>query len=504
MNGVIGMVQLLLETDLTREQRRFANVVQTSGRALLSLIDNILDLSKIEARKIVLEKRNFQLGHVVEDVVQLLGVQAKAKGLAFRGRVLPNIPPMVYGDSLRLRQVLTNLAANAIKFTDRGAVTLEAALESQSANQITVRFRITDTGIGIKADQMAALFQPFAQADASTTRKYGGTGLGLTISKQLVEMMGGTIGVRSSYGEGSTFWFTTVLDQATAVQGLAAGDPADQAADAPCRTAPAGHDVRVLVAEDNAVNREVVLAQLHRLGYRASTVVNGAEAVEAARSGAYDLVLMDCEMPVMDGFEATRRIRESLRSSVPIVAVTADAMPADRDRCLHAGMNDYMAKPVELRRLAGLLAKWLPARADGAGVPVTLETSADAPKSVFNETALLQRLMGDRQLAGVVLKGFLADAPARLNSLRQRLEAADAAGTKLDAHALKGASATVAADNLQALAMAIEQAGNVGCLDRFAELLRSATEEFQRFKTTLESAGWAKQTAIKEISHDPS
>ena len=236
--------------------------------------------------------------------------------------------------------MLTNLAANAIKFTERGQIVLEAAPESQVDGRITLVFRIADTGIGIRPDEIARIFQPFAQADASTTRKYGGTGLGLSICKQLVEMMGGEIGVRSQEDVGSTFWFTAVFE-------AAAPGPVESAVDRRVDS-PGGtgaREGRVLVAEDNPVNREVVLAQLHMLGYAASAVENGADAVKAVESGDYDLVLMDCQMPVMDGFEATLHIRGSDRPEIPIVAITADAMPADRDRCLKGGMNDYLAKP---------------------------------------------------------------------------------------------------------------------------------------------------------------
>jgi CheY-like chemotaxis protein len=242
---------------------------------------------------------------------------------------------------------------------------LEAAIESHSDTKI--RFEITDTGIGIRSEQIGELFQPFAQADASTTRRYGGTGLGLAISKQLVELMGGTIGVRSQQGHGSTFWFTMVYEPSDqkqlATDWRAEGASSSGAADRIAR------DVRILVAEDNIINREVALAQLRKLGLKATAVVNGAEAVEALRDGGYDLALMDCQMPVMDGFEATRRVRLSSNRDIPIIAVTADAMPTERDRCLSEGMNDYLAKPVDLRRLAEMLAKWLPATVDAEPLP---------------------------------------------------------------------------------------------------------------------------------------
>ena len=492
MNGVIGMIQLLLQTDLTAEQRQYANVAQSSGLALLTLIDDILDLSKIEARKIALEDLIFNVRLAVEDVVQLMRVQANAKGLAFDSRLSQDIPPLLRGDPHRLRQVLTNLLGNAIKFTARGAVTLDAEIDSQGNGRTTVRFTVTDTGIGIRPDQLAPLFAPFTQADASTTRRYGGTGLGLAICKQIVERMGGTIGVNSREGEGSTFWFTVDFALAPAEKGDRQGKPACERRDgnlAAPRKAPCLIDARILVAEDNATNREVALAQLQMLGYKADAVVDGGEAVRAVEHGGFDLVLMDCEMPVMDGFEATRRIR-SFDRDIPIVAVTADAMPADRDRCLSAGMNDYLAKPVDMVQLADLLARWLPE--SGAGEPVQAAGPGGLAQThtVFDEEELLGRLLGDRRLAGSVLKGFLENGPVQLNNLRRRLDEADAPGARLQAHALKGAASTVAAQGLHTLALAMERAGTAGQLDRCSRLLPQAVEEFKRFQSTVERAEW--------------
>jgi PAS domain S-box-containing protein len=362
MNGVLGMVQLLLETDLTPEQRRYAYVAQNSGQALLVLIDGILDLARIEARKISLENLDFKLHDTIDSVVQLLRGQAKAKGLDFQSRVSPGTPQLLRGDAHRLGQVITNLVGNAIKFTETGRITLEAALENQSDTMAIVRFTVADTGIGIGADQAERLFSPFVQADASTTRKYGGTGLGLAICKQLVELMGGAIGVNSQQGEGSTFWFTAAFELASPGRLQPVSEPAQERSGTARRTNPSLHKVRILVAEDNAINREVALAQLRKLGCDAGAVTNGAEAVEAVRRGEYHLVLMDCQMPVMDGFEATRCIR-SINPRFPIIAMTANAMPSDRERCLHEGMNDYLSKPVNLDRLADTLARWLPAGA---------------------------------------------------------------------------------------------------------------------------------------------
>ena len=290
MNGVMGMVQLLLETDLTAEQLEYVNLAQSSGQALLTLIDDILDLSKIEARKVTLENLNVQLDETVREVVGLLRVQAAVKGLAIHSRVSPEIPSNLLGDARRLRQVLLNLAGNAVKFTEHGEITLEASLESQGASAATVRFTITDTGIGIREETVEALFSPFTQADASTTRKYGGTGLGLAICKQMVELMGGRIGVASREGHGSTFWFTAVFNLASGRRRLVR-DSQDGDAGAKPGPVPNARAARILVAEDNPTNRIVILAQLGKLGYQAIAVTNGAEAVAAVKEGGYDLVL---------------------------------------------------------------------------------------------------------------------------------------------------------------------------------------------------------------------
>ena len=492
MNGVIGMLQLLVETDLTGEQRRYAAVAQTSGRTLLALIDSILDLSKIEARKVTLESLDLELFDTIEEVIEPLRLQASAKGIDIRSRVSPEIPPFLRGDTHRLRQVIINLCANAVKFTERGEVTLEVALESQRAGMATVRFAITDTGIGMRPDQVATLFSPFVQADASTTRKYGGTGLGLAICKQLVGMMGGAIGVDSQEGLGSTFWFTAVFEVASRRQEKSANKQPDGRFDASRRTVRVGRTARILVVEDNATNREVALAQLKKLGYEGHAVTNGAEAIEAVQEGGYDLVLMDCQMPVMDGFESTRRIRcAPLHRDISIIALTASAMSSERNRCLSAGMNDYLAKPVELGPLADVLARWVAATDTGSAAQTPDEPAAVAGDAVFNAEALLGRLMGDRQLGGLILRGFLEDALSVLNNLRKSLDRADALGIQSQAHALKGAAATVSAERLNAIALAMESAGKGGELDRCGELLPRAVEELERFKSTLEREGWA-------------
>jgi CheY-like chemotaxis protein/HPt (histidine-containing phosphotransfer) domain-containing protein len=457
---------------------------------LVALIDDILDISKIEARRITLENVIFDVHHIIEGVVQLSRVQANAKGLRVRSRISAQIPRLLHGDPHRLRQVLTNLLFNATKFTEQGEVTLDAELANKSDGSATIRFSISDTGIGIRSDQIARLFSPFTQADTSTTRKYGGAGLGLAICKHLVEMMGGTIGVNSQEGQGSTFWFTAVFVLASPEQ-----RPANEVEDGmPGIRSGAtfrGQRARILVAEDNATNREVALAQLRRLGHKPTAVTNGADAVSAVALGHYDLVLMDCEMPVMDGFEATRLIRSSAGEKVPIVALTANASSTDRDRCLREGMNDFLAKPTELGRLAEVLSKWLSPAPIG-NTDESVGHPADHPGiATFDAANLLLRLADDRQLARKVLTTFLEDAPSQLQTLRKWLDAADANGVRVQAHTLKGASATVAAEGLRAIAQKIEAAGAAGTLGHCNDLLARAGEEFERFKMLVDRLHWA-------------
>jgi PAS domain S-box-containing protein len=496
MNGVIGMIQLLLDTDLTLDQQQYANVAQTSGRVLLALIDGILDLSKIEAGKITLEKLGFNPRNTVADVAKLLDVQARAKGIHIESHVSPEVPPLLCGDAHRLCQVLTNLCVNAIKFTERGKVTVKAALENQCHGAATLRFTITDTGIGIRQDRVAALFSPFTQADDSTTRKYGGTGLGLAISKHLVEMMGGKIDVESREGQGSAFWFTAVFGLAPEP---ASAPTAELVLNSPMTSAveqidgrfvEPQHEARILVAEDNAINRIVALAQLAKLGYQADAVIDGAEAIKALGHRRYDLVLMDCGMPVMDGFEATRRIRKSGNPHIPIVALTASTMSGDQDRCIREGMNDFLSKPVDLERLAEVLARWCPATDPPIAVHSADQTTSGQTVATFASEVFLKRLMGDGKLAVIILRGFLGETPTQLNRLSEQFDEGDVPGIRERAHALQGAAATVSAEGLRAVAMAMEDAAKMGQLDQCGELLPRAVEEFERFKGTLERDGW--------------
>ncbi|MEO8369245.1 MAG: ATP-binding protein [Candidatus Solibacter sp.] len=352
MNGVLGMMQLLQLTALTAEQRELVEVAQSSGYTLLALIDDLLDHTKIEAGKMVLENTPFNPRETLENLSRLIGVQASAKGLAITCAVAPEVPTALRGDVHRLRQVLNNLMGNAVKFTDQGYIAVTSRVQSQSEETVTLEFAVSDTGVGIPNSQVESVFSAFVQADPSTTRRYGGTGLGLAISRRLVELMGGTLTVETREGYGSTFRFCCQFRRT----GLASAAPGAAAIPLP---AVRGRTARILVVEDNPINQKLVLAQLRRLGYEPTAVNNGAEAITAVDREPYDLVLMDCQMPVMDGFEATRRIRAAHPERPPIVAVTANAMPADRELCLNGGMNDYLSKPMALQALAKVLEKWL-------------------------------------------------------------------------------------------------------------------------------------------------
>jgi PAS domain S-box-containing protein len=365
MNGVIGMTGLLLDTGLSAEQRSYAEIVRTSGAHLLGLINGILDFSKIEAGKLELETLDFELRSLLEDTTEILAPQAREKGLAFLYDLDPAVPARLRGDPGRLRQILVNLAGNAIKFTARGEVAIRVSVESETDLLVTTRFEVRDTGIGIPADKIELLFNPFQQVDASTTRQYGGTGLGLAISTRLAALLGGSIGVESVEGRGSTFWFTAVFDKLPPLPATESVLPTEtQSAVPPAQpVAVDGHRTRVLLVEDNAINQTVALKMLEKLGYRADAVADGQEAITALETTPYDLVLMDVQMPVMDGFAATRAIRagrtKALRPDLPIIAMTAHAMEGDREKCLEVGMDDYVSKPVALPALAAALERWL-------------------------------------------------------------------------------------------------------------------------------------------------
>jgi len=350
MNGVIGMSELLLDTPLTDEQREYARIVRNSAGSLLAVINDILDFSKIEAGKLSIENIDFNLGEMLEQTCLLPAIKAREKGLQFSHQLAAGMPVRLRGDAGRIRQILINLLGNAIKFTSFGSVRLEVSQVARQDDRVRLRFAVHDTGIGISAAQIGELFTPFTQADNSMTRRFGGTGLGLSISKQLVELMAGEIGVDSSFGNGSSFWFELPLAVATTPP------PETGTCD---ETLP---PQRILLVEDNLVNQKVAEGILSRLGHLVEVVGNGQLALEALARSDYDAVLMDCQMPVMDGFTATRLLRTAGKvrnPAVPVIAMTAHAMQGDREECLAAGMDDYIAKPISEKAIRAVLARTL-------------------------------------------------------------------------------------------------------------------------------------------------
>ncbi|GAB5519319.1 MAG: hypothetical protein RhofKO_15700 [Rhodothermales bacterium] len=353
MNAVIGMTSLLIDTPLTDEQRECVDTIRTGGDALLAVINDILDFSKIEAGKLELETQPFDLYACIGETIDLFSGAAQKQGLELAYMIHPTLPPRLIGDVGRLRQVVANLLSNAIKFTHEGGVRVHVHMLGLSDTDVHFRIAVTDTGIGIPEDQQHRLFQSFSQVDSTTTRRYDGTGLGLAICQRLIHLMGGTIGVDSALDAGSTFFVDLNLPIAAAP---AHTPDSTQAAPPTSDFDPhmgQTHPLRILVAEDNTINQKVALRLLNRLGYRADVVSDGLEATQALYAHSYDVVLMDVQMPVLDGLGATQRIRTHLAPARQpyIVAMTANALAHDRQRCLDAGMNDYVSKPVRVDQL---------------------------------------------------------------------------------------------------------------------------------------------------------
>ncbi len=520
MNVVLGMTELLLEAERDEPQRHYAQAIHRSGEALLHLINDILDFSKIEAGRLDLDLADVDVGELIDETLQLLAGQAREKGIEIASDSAAGVPRYIRTDPRRLRQILLNLLGNAVKFTERGKITLSVELAPPPADGLTpeacmLRFAVSDSGIGISREAQARLFRPFSQGDSSTTRRYGGTGLGLAVCKELAAMMGGAIGVDSEPGRGSTFWFTLRAGPAQATASAGAARPMDAASLR--ASVPAGggqrtdfHGARVLLAEDHVVNQELALTMLEGAGCRVTVAANGRVAVDTWLKQPFDLVLMDCQMPELDGFEATREIRTQEaagRTRTPIVALTANAYAADRQRCLDAGMDDYLAKPFTRVDLSAMLRRWIPAAPQrGAARPLPAATDpgvAAAPRSaaasaadlIPNAAAAAPAVFDPAVLAGYLIPGsgkdsklerkvirlFLDQCASLLAEIERASAAGDTPALSRAAHTLKSSGASVGAAAIAAVAKELEALARAGRTESIAGHPASLRREYERF-----------------------
>ncbi len=537
MNAIVNMTRLLLDTDMNEEQRDYAQTAVISSEILLSLIDDILDFSKIEAGKLELENRDFSVTDIVESVLKILKSKAEEKGLWLTHSIDPDVHPHVKGDPVRVRQILLNFLNNALKFTEKGGITVRVFCENDTGTHCTVRFEVSDTGIGIPEDRRERLFQSFSQVDTSISRKYGGTGLGLAISKQLAELMGGSVGVESEEGKGSTFWFTANMRKAEGEifndECLMMNDecniPNQREKESVFHSefSIQNSSLNILLAEDNLFNQKVALAVLKKYGFSADIANNGREAVESLQKKAYDLVLMDMQMPEMDGIAAARMIRNPdsgvLNPHVPIVAMTANAAKEDRQKCLEAGMNDYLSKPLDPDKLVSVISRVGEAERNPpvqmqnkdakVGYSPTLllqnsdrrvgEAERNPPSEsngisagyahaspallseIFDFQDFLNRMGGD----DTALKEIISDMPAHISicikNLKTVLAEKDAEGIRLHAHSIKGMCGNISAKRLSDIAYQMEIAGKEGRTDAVCSLIDTLEQEIEMFRSAV-------------------
>jgi len=497
MNGILGMAQLLMHTPLKDEQRDYVATLKSSAESLLALLGDILDISQIEAGKMTLSYKPFDLKQMVQEVARLFVARAKQKGLALDVQIAADLPAQVIGDDLRLRQILSNFVGNAVKFTELGNIAIRVVMgepgEPQRETAIRqqfnippdhrttwVRLEVSDTGIGIPADKQEAIFESFTQADNSATRQYGGSGLGLAINRKLTELMGGTIGVHSEVGKGSTFWVILPLFVPDMEQSLGVtSDGLPQTirhADSSSSPAFAGTTGPVLLVEDNEVNRKVAIRLLQKLGYEVDVVVDVMEAVDKTATRQYDAVLMDIHMPRMDGLEATQRIRQREQLAgghQVIIAMTASVIKEDVERCLMAGMDDYLSKPVRLEALQAMLEKYRN--------PASAEATSQPP--VGSDFLMLMEMTGgDEAFLQEILEEFLKTIPPLLEEVERAVIVGDSRLLARSAHTIKGSARAVGAQRFADIAFDLEQAGKAQNLQHAPDALRALQEEWHRLQ----------------------
>ena len=515
LNGIIGMAELAYETASDNNQRELIGTLCTEGATLLGIINDILDFSKIEAGMLELEKTPFDLEIIIADIARGMGLRASQKNLTFNATISPGVPINLIGDQWRLKQILTNLIDNALKFTDDGSIDLTVENYEDLIDQVKLLFTITDTGIGISKEKLSSIFRGFTQADGSTTRKYGGTGLGTTISKQLTELMEGKIGVESSEGNGSRFWFTATFDKRPYPQSEGSSDGLRELNSNPLEQpdwhrrpriptgvaeneeyAAAG---RVLLVEDYATNQQVVLQHLSRTGYIVDLAENGRIAVDAFSKNHYDLILMDVQMPDMDGYQATHKIREiennysqasqeniaEFRQRVPIIAMTAYATKGDREKCLQAGMDDYLTKPLRRKALLETVGKWMTRAIDAyriSSLPDKMNSSPEMAAPMNFEQAC-REFDGDEEFLKEVLTGFFKNAGEQIQKITRSISNGDTEEVWKEAHSIKGGAANLTANMLSRTAFDLETMGKSDNLAGCRKALDRLKTEYERLKT---------------------
>ncbi|MDD3675370.1 ATP-binding protein [Thauera propionica] len=503
MNGILGMTELLLSSPLTPEQNRHARAALQSGEALLAILNDLLDFSKIEAGRMELEHIPLAPARLVNELVELHAPMARDKGLRLEARVAPAVPAAVIGDPTRIRQIIHNLVSNALKFTPSGGITIEVdAHPGSTPDQTLLDIEVSDSGIGIDPRLLPKLFEAFSQADNSTTRRFGGTGLGLAIVRQLVELMGGRITAQSEPGRGSRFRLSLPMPVAPAsalpdAQAVPPEAPAGAARQGAAGTSGRWQGLRVLLVEDNPVNQALAASQLKSLGFTVELAENGAEAVTACQRTQFDFILMDCQMPVMDGFEATRRILADRQdvTGCPIVAMTANTMQGDRERCLEAGMVDFLAKPYRQAELVEVIARWLDAPESkavaAAPAPAEAVTPTPAPADAL-DTAVLRTIAAQHSSGNALLRKvvgvFREDGRRQLESLQAAWHNGDIATATRAAHTLKSSSASLGALWLSARCREVELALRAGDTAPIDAGIADIVQGFETAVTALDAA----------------
>ncbi len=477
LNGIIGMARLLTHTELSQKQSEYVSTIKISSHSLLALINQILDLSKIESGKLQLEQGLFELRSLIGNTVSIVSPEAQSKGLEIRQELAASVPDFFMGDPLRLQQVLLNLLHNAVKFSPQGAIVIRVGHEEiENSSMANLKFEVIDQGVGFDSETKARLFMSFSQGDGSTSRQYGGTGLGLSISKQLVEMMNGSIDVESTPGKGSRFYFNVQLPLGK-FSSLVPEVP-------PTRAASLKIPAKILIAEDNAINQKVICEMTRLLGCEMVVVENGAQALSLLQQFHFDVVLMDGQMPEIDGYEATRRIRSGLAGpknrDIPVIAITANAIRGDAERCLEAGMNDYISKPIQFEDLAQKLENWF-----------------QRGRKSIDDTALQQlnelAKKGNRNLLLELLALFAEEAPRMINELRSHVQNEDFVKLNKTAHKLKSSCANLGAHRMRELSEKLERANRSDSASQLLILVDTLIEEEKR--ATAELNEWITNAA---------